>query len=570
MSQTLGSLPNKSKVKFGKLFGAPIIWQVGDRNHTGYPDNSTSLISRDILILACFDAKESANSDSRRKSYGNNRYKYSNVRQWLNSTAAPGSWYTAQHSADAPPSSANVWSNYNPYDTKAGFLNAFTQQERDALLSTTHTVGKASVDGGGTETVTDKIFLLSCTEVGLSGDATCGTKWAIFSDNASRVAKPTSQCVANSTYTNSSFNVNSGWYYWLADAYASYSNYARLVDTGGSLHWGGAYGGSRGVRPACNLSSSILVSDTTDSDGCYTLVYNQPPTTPKTITIPDTITGGQNAAISWSSSTDPEGNAITYKLEQKVDGGAWSSIYSGTSRSYSAPTKLGWKTVQYRVKAVDAKGGESAYTTSASRTVVNNRPPEISGTDTNLGTFSNAAPTYQYTVTDADGDQVTIKEYVDGAIKHTFTATLGQANEIKFTADEWVKISNGQHTIKITATDTHAETVTRTVKFIKAVTSIVGEQTLSMQADEMPTKALVNIQGSFPAGSSLTVEICNNGNDAAPTWENITSKVLSGQKHFFANTKKTAGSWGVKVRVTLLRGSATVECYITSIGGNFG
>ena len=85
----------------------------------------------------------------------------------------------------------------------------------------------------------------------------------------------------------------------------------------------------------------------------------------------------------------------------------------------------------------------------------------------------------------------------------------------------------------------------------------------------MPTKALVNIQGSFPTGSTLQVWICNNGNDAEPTWEDITTKALTSQKHFFTNQTKTAASWGVKIKVKLLRGSAEGDCYIQSVGGNF-
>ena len=57
--------------------------------------------------------------------------------------------------------------------------------------------------------------------------------------------------------------------------------------------------------------------------------------------------------------------------------------------------------MQYRVKAYDAAGAESAYTTSVTRTVTNNRPPVISGTDSALGSFNTAAPSYEYTVTDA-------------------------------------------------------------------------------------------------------------------------------------------------------------------------
>ncbi len=109
MAQKLSNLANKSKVKFGTIHGKPIIWLVADKNHAGYPSNSVTLVTNQIIKMLCFDAKESANSNRDRRSYGNNRYIYSNLRQWLNSAAAAGAWYTAQHSADAAPTSGNVW-----------------------------------------------------------------------------------------------------------------------------------------------------------------------------------------------------------------------------------------------------------------------------------------------------------------------------------------------------------------------------------------------------------------------------------------------------------------------------
>lgn len=77
--------------------------------------------------------------------------------------------------------------------------------------------------------------------------------------------------------------------------------------------------------------------------------------------------------------------------------------------------------MQYRVKAYDAAGAESAYTTSATRTVTNNRPPVISGTDGALGSFSTAAPSYEYTVTDADGHQVDVVEMLDGVTLRSYS-----------------------------------------------------------------------------------------------------------------------------------------------------
>ena len=232
---------------------------MADKNHAGYPSNSVTLVTNQIIKMLCFDATEPSNGNSDRRNYGNNRYIYSNLRQWLNSPAAAGQWYTAQHSADQTPDSSHVWNGVNPYSGLAGFLNAFTANERAALLNTTITVSKSSTDGGGTETCTDKIFPLSCTEVGLSGDHVCGSKLAIFSDNNSRIATVTASCVANSNYSS---NPGSGaaWYYWLRDAYAGSAGLARYVYSDGALYRSYACCGGLGLRPACYLDSDLLIS----------------------------------------------------------------------------------------------------------------------------------------------------------------------------------------------------------------------------------------------------------------------------------------------------------------------
>jgi hypothetical protein len=569
MAQSINNLAVGSKIKFGSLYGSPIIWKVVGKGHTGYPSGSITFLAERIIKLMCVDAKESGSADSNRRDYGNNRYIYSNIRQWLNSQAAAGAWYTAQHATDAPPTNANVWNNNNEYDAIAGFLNAFSANERNALLSTTLTVGKSSTDGGGTEQFADKVFLLSPTEVGLTGDFTEGTKLAAFSDNNSRIAYPTAAAVSNSEYTSGSLSSTQPWYYWLRSPYASSSYVVRLVNTDGTLSYNFAFSGYYGLRPAFNLSSDLLISDSADGDGCYTIIYNQAPTAPGTITVPTEVIGGETLSVSWAASTDPDGNLSGYKLERKVDAGSWTQVYAGSSRTYVDTITFGWGTVQYRVKAYDAAGAESAYTTSATRTVINNRAPEISGSDGALGTFAGSFTPFDYVVTDADGHQVTVTERMNGAILRTFTATLGSTNTISFTPQAWLQILNGNHTLTITATDAQGATVVRTKTFTKPMNQLSFALTNSLPADEMPTKCMVNVQGSFPAGSTLTVEVCNNGNDTSPTWENITTKVLTGQKHFFTNTTKTAGTWGFKVRATLLRGSATGPCYIQSIGGNF-
>lgn len=271
----IAALPVGAKVKDTgtTYYGSPIIWQVADKNHSGYPANSVTLVAANILKIAAFDANESGNSDSNRRKYGNNRYALSNIRQWLNKSGLP--WYVAQHSADATPSSGNV--SYNPYDGQSGFLTDFSAQMKAALLDTTLTVAKATVDGGGSESVVDKVFLLSKQEVGLGSENSIaeGSRLVLFSsDNSSRLCKPTANAVSNNTYNNSSLSASQNWWWWLRSPNSSYSYAARSVSSNGRSDYSTASYGHRGVRPALNLSSGILVSDSADSDGVYTIVWN--------------------------------------------------------------------------------------------------------------------------------------------------------------------------------------------------------------------------------------------------------------------------------------------------------
>ena len=218
MAQSLNALAVGALVKdTGTLYnGKPIIWKIADKGHTGYPSGAVTLITERIISLKCFDAIESGNSDGNRRSYGNNRWTLSNVRQWLNSQAAAGKWYSAKHGADAAPTNANVWSNYNEYDTEAGFLSNFEADFRKAILDAVIRVAKNTVtDGGGYEDITRKVFLLSNTEVGLSNEngVAEGTLWSYFSSAARRQCYPTAEAVSNSEYTSSSLNASSYWYW---------------------------------------------------------------------------------------------------------------------------------------------------------------------------------------------------------------------------------------------------------------------------------------------------------------------------------------------------------------------
>ena len=192
--------------------------------------HSVTLMPHNCLESLMFDNKEPNNSDSNRKSYGNNRYLYSNIRQWLNSSAAAGSWYSNQHSADAAPDYAT---------TKAGFMSYFDSEFLAVIGKTKIKTVKASVDGGSYEEMADEYFYLpSTTEVGLANESSIaeGTLFPYFDSNEKRIKQ----------YSGS----NKWW--WLRTPHSGVSSYVRGVSADGSLS-GGDAGNSFGVAPACNI-----------------------------------------------------------------------------------------------------------------------------------------------------------------------------------------------------------------------------------------------------------------------------------------------------------------------------
>lgn len=578
MSKTLGSLSVGAKIEVPVLsayqsrFGSKIVFKIADKNHSGYPSNSVTLITEKIIQLMCFDAKEPNNSNGDRKQYGNNRYQHSNILQWLNSNAAAGKWYSAKHSADAPPTNANVWNNYNEYDAWAGFLAMLDPKFVAELLTTTQTVARNTVtDGGSYETVTSKMFLPSTTEVGLANENNIaeGTLLALFSNDASRVAYPTAQCVSNSEYTNSNFSTSKGWYWWLRTPNSLYASYVRFVNSDGSLFNNNAYYGHYGVRPLCNLKSSILVSDSPNSDGNYTVIYNSAPSAPPSITAPATCYSGQNINISCAAATDPDGDALTYCFERSYNSGAWTQVQASASRTFTEAVSTAWNTLKYRVRAKDSYGNYSAYTTSGDIAVIHNQPPVISGSNADLGT-KRADFTYQYSVTDPDNDVVNVVEKIDGKTIATKNAiTLGATQTLSVSGNTFTALTNAQHTITITATDSAGNSAVRTLTFTKSIAGFVITLSAPLEANSQPTRANIKVTRDIPAGGTFKVEATNNPFDASPVWEDCTNAVVQGVAHVFTNKINTAARYGMNIRVTVQRGDALTACWVSGIGGNF-
>lgn len=567
MAKLLSSLPVGAKVKdTGTTYnGKSILWTIMQHGHSGDPAGSTALVTSNIITIKCFDAMEAGNSNSDRRSYGNNRYSVSNIRQWLNSDAAAGKWYSAQHSADAAPTNANVWSNYNEYDQEAGFLANFSAKMKAALLTVTKTVAKNTVtDGSGSETVSDKIFLLSNTEVGLANENNVaeGSKYTLFSDNNSRLAYPTAEAVSRSEYTNSSLNANSAWYWWLRSPNAGYSGNASIVDTDGSLNNNGAYGGYGGVRPACAISSSALVSDSPDTDGAYTLIWNS---APKITT--NTGIGEKNSPFSISYKVvDADGDAVTTTVKLDTSTVATHNPTDQTKTytydvTATALNALALGAHKFTITATDALNNTSTVTINWTKT---ESPITVSGTDTNLGNVWQT-PSYKYTVSDLNSKASSVVEAIDGETTKTIeNVTLGEEQTVDFST--FGNLAPEQkHTLTITAKNSDGATAIRAITFTRLADKLCF-YTQPITTDEA-AKRINLILDYSPSEAGLMVEVTNNANAVSPTWEDATEAYNDGRAYEFTNTPTE--NFGVAVKVTITKTAGTERVYCNSLGFSF-
>lgn len=543
--------------------GKPIIFQIMEHGHSGDPSGSTALITEKIITLKSFDAIEASNSDSNRKQYGNNRWLYSNLRLWLNSDATAGKWYTAQHSADAAPTNANVWSNYNEYDQEAGFLSNFSANMKAALLTNTKRVAKNTVtDGGGYEDTTQKIFLLSNTEVGLANENSIaeGSIYALFNTASNRQCKPTAEAVSNSEYTNSSLSANNNWYWWLRTPCASYSYFARCVSTDGSLGNYYACTGYPGVRPACTVLSSISVSDSPDESGVYTIMWNS---APEVITDSESL-GDKNTPFDIQYQiTDADGDVVnaTVKLDDTTVA-THEPVDKSVRYTYSITgeilNELSIGSHKLTITATDEPGETTTKEITFNKVASS---ITISGEDTELGEKW-MQPSYSYSVSDNAGHSITVTELIDDENVRTIE-NAEASGEISFSFGGFNELSNEEnHTACIKAENTDGAVVYRYISFRKLADRLEFE-TKPVETDALAEKIVVSVKYDTTGDPDLKVEVTNAACSDVQIWEDATEAVKNKNAHIFQNKTFDNGKYGIAVRITIMKNENTsrVHCY---------
>ena len=211
----------------------------------------------------------------------------------------------------------------------------------------------------------------------------------------------------------------------------------------------------------------------------------------------------------------------------------------------------------------------STLVVSDDGTVSVNTAPTVSTDGAALGE-KNAAFAWKYTVTDADGDSLTVTEKLDGKTTKTRTGIAsGTALTFEQTASAagFQKILNGSHTLTVEVSD-GKETVSTSATFTKSVhaASVTLAEPLAVEGDI--TVAVLQVTGSIPDDAKFKAEVTNNAKDAAPVWQDVTTEVQKGVNIVFENSTATAGA-AFNFRVSVERGESGEGGYIEAVSGAF-
>ena len=259
-------------VKMGAYNNASILWRC-----VSIDNNGPLMLADKIVDTLAYDAKTNDNSNSKshsrsykRDDYGSNYWKDSNMRSWLNSTAAEGKvdWLCGN-----PPKDGYV-SGVRAYNEKAGFLNAFSKSEIAAMKTVTQRslvshpeYNKGIVDGDANS---DLLYYTDISEAVANYDS------SYFETTTEKVFLLDVK-QANAVWKNlkgyyvAYNNDGMAWPYWLRTPVTDCNHDMRYISSSGQVGRYAPWYSDLGVRPAFYLDTEYFV--TTSGSGSQSSPY---------------------------------------------------------------------------------------------------------------------------------------------------------------------------------------------------------------------------------------------------------------------------------------------------------
>ena len=315
----------------------------------------------------------------------------------------------------------------------------------------------------------------------------------------------------------------------------------------------------------------VVVTDGQGGTATRTWTFNRVNSAP-TISGTDTNLGDKNIGFTYNYTVnDADGDAVTVvemlndetlRTINNAPKGEQLSVSITSEKLYA----LGLNTVNNLViTATDGQGGTTYRRLTFKRT---NSAPAISGQDEDLGQQTGSFAE-KYTVTDVEGDNVVVTEFIDDKKIRSYQATLGQEETIELSRENWLTLTNGAHQLRVEAVDGNFATSVRVWNFSKKETVIAFQFAKPEETDARATKILITPTWHIE-GSVAKVEACNNAFDDSPAWEDITAQVAINRVYNFLNESKTAEKWGVNVRFTITKNEGyEEEVSISGFGGAY-
>ena len=289
-------------VKMGAYNNASILWRC-----VSIDNNGPLMLADKIVDTLAYDAKTNDNSNSKshsrsykRDDYGSNYWKDSNMRSWLNSTAAEGKvdWLCGN-----PPKDGYV-SGVGAYNEKAGFLNAFSKSEIAAMKTVTQRslvshpeYNKGIVDGDANS---DLLYYTDISEAVANYDS------SYFETTTEKVflldVKQANAVWKNLKGYYVAYNKDGmAWPYWLRTPVTDCNHDMRYISSSGQVGRYAPWYSDLGVRPAFYLDSEYFVATSGNGSQSSPYVGSAPNKQEDDYTISEPA---EDANADWNVSTE--------------------------------------------------------------------------------------------------------------------------------------------------------------------------------------------------------------------------------------------------------------------------
>ena len=294
--------------------------------------------------------------------------------------------------------------------------------------------------------------------------------------------------------------------------------------------------------------------------------------TPPTISGSNSNLGDKTQTFSVDYTVNDSDSKDTLTITEKLNNTVIRTINNAVRNqiyTFNITSSMFANLILYKTNTIEITVSDGKLSTTRTYTFrKSNTAPVINYTGSdNLGVI-NSKPTIKYTVTDAEDDEITITERLNGKVFNTYTVSSGTECTVNIPNMSWLSCGNTTNTIEINARDSAGGSSNKTITFIRAIDRI-EVITNPIKTDKAVTKISLEIEWNTENASGQ-VYVSNNGFDESPHWEDMTNYVGSNFVYNITNDTKNSDNWGLSVKVIIKKdGGSTGEVSLYNIKGTY-